>query len=113
MFDLDVTDPNKYEDFAPMTLEDVYTEDDADQIPKNHQGYLEWYESIKPGDDAKWFNFLLEINTQIDEGNDMLSDQEDDTFDLDNMIQWLQDEYAIKLMHEGAHLNCPGKANTF
>ena len=91
----------------------MYTEDDANRIPKNHQGYLEWYESIKPGDDAEWFNFPHEIDTQIDEGNDALSDQEDDAFDLDDMIQWLRDEYIVKLMCEGACLNRPGEANTF
>lgn len=80
--------------------------DDADRIPNNHQGYLEWYEVIEPGGDAEWFNLPHEIDTQIDEA-------EDDAFDLDDMIQWLRGEYDVELMRDGARLNRPYEANAF
>lgn len=97
-----IVDLGEYDNFAPMTLDD--TEDDGDWIPNNHEGYLEWYEAIESGDDAEWFNFPHEIDAQMDEASDPLSDQEDDMFDLDNMIQWLRDEYDVELMCDGACL---------
>ena len=103
--DLGMTNLDEYDKFTSMTFED--TGDNGGGIPNNHEGYLEWYEAIEPGDDAEWFNFRHEINAQINEANDALSDQEDDTFDLDNMTQWLRDEYDVKLMRDGACLNRP------
>ena len=102
-------DLDEYEDFEPITFEGA--EDNADRIPNHHRGYVEWQEVIEPGDDAEWFNFPHELDTSINE--DTLSDQEDDAHELDNMIQWLRDEYDVELMRDGAHLNHPCEANTF
>ena len=54
-------------------------------------------------DDAEWFNLAPAMGPQID---DALSDQEDEALELDDMIQWLRDEYD-ELMRGGVHLNHP------
>jgi len=105
-----MSDLDEYDDLAPITFEE--TEDDGDMIPNHHQWYAEWQEVIEPGEDAEWFNLN---HPQVDEGDEAHSDNEDEGLELDDLIQWIRDEYDVEVMRDGAHLNHPitFRANTF